>query len=105
MKYNLKMKTSQKQTNNILKQYNCIDGEFLPSNININNFTGILTCYFKGYIDSDYYNGKFNDIQFSNVTIIGFSFGTINGTCNINKIEKTNIIPDEYLNGDYDEFE
>lgn len=82
-----------------------ITGDFLQSNININKFNGNLTCYFKGYIDSDYYNGKFNDIQFSNVTIIGFSFGTINGTCNINKIEKTNIIPDEYLNGDYDEYE
>ena len=78
MKYNLKMKTSQKQTNNILKQYNCIDGEFLPSNININNFTGILTCYFKGEIDSEFYNCKFNNIQFNNVTLNGFILGTIN---------------------------
>jgi hypothetical protein len=106
MKYNLKMKTSQKQTNNILKQYNCIDGEFLPSNININNFTGILTCYFKGEIDSEFYNCKFNNIQFNNVTLNGFILGTINNSkCTFNKILQTNIIPDEYLNGDYDEFE
>ena len=100
------MTTLSKQTNNILKQYNCIDGEFLPSNININNFTGILTCYFKGNIDSEFYNCKFNNIQFNNVIINGFIIGNINNSnCGFNKILQTNIIPDEYLNGDYDEFE
>ena len=75
-------------------------------NININNFTGILTCYFKGEIDSEFYNCKFNNIQFNNVTLNGFILGTINNSkCTFNKILQTNIIPDEYLNGDYDEFE
>jgi len=82
-----------------------ISGDFLPSNININNFIGILTCYFKGYIDSDYYNCKFNSTHFNNVTINGFILGNIDGKCNIINIIKTSVIPDEYLNGDHDVYE
>jgi len=85
-------------TNNVQQD---ISGEFLPSNLEISNFSGSFTGYLKGSINGWKCNGEFTFYCLYNAKLQGIFKGTMNAYGDIKKSEPTEL-PEEYLNENYE---
>jgi len=78
-----------------------ISGEFFPTDLEVSNFCGKLSGYFKGSINNWECNGEFTSYRLNNAELKGIFIGTMNANGDIKKCTKIEL-PEEYLNGDYE---
>ena len=83
-----------------------ISGEFSTTDLEVSNFCGKLSGYFKGSINNWGCNGEFTSYRLNNDELKGIFIGTMNAYGYIKKCVNLKFaeLPEEYLYGEYDNY-